>query len=318
MPKLKISLFDKIPIKSAFKDENDFSDWLADNLDVLSDFVDITLENGQREQHLGDKRADIIAEISDNDEKSYVIIENQLGKTDHDHLGKLITYSAIRKAKAAIWIAEKFSPEHIRALNWLNDNTHDERQFFGLVFNVFEYKDNEKKIGFEVLVKPDSEMELIKQSDSGKLKSYHQNRMKLYEKALEEYNKIADKKSTISPTIRRYLNVIRTESIVFSWTHYRQQQNVIEVDARIRGKTQSEKKKVFDEFIKKSKELESKIGIKVLPWRPEDGKKNNTNYYLYSELNLSDKLEKIPQKEFDSVVKWMAKTLDAYVSALKK
>ena len=219
MPKVKISLFEKISIKSAFHDENDFSDWLSENLDALSDAVEISLENGQREQHLGDKRADIIAEISDSDEKSYVIIENQLGKTDHDHLGKLITYSAIRKAKVAIWIAEKFGPEHTRALNWLNDNTNDERKFYGLEFNVFEYKDNEKKLGFEVLVKPDSEMELIKQSDSGKLKPYHKSRMNLYEKALEKYNHIAEKKSGVSPNIRRYLNVIRTEKFVFMWSH---------------------------------------------------------------------------------------------------
>ena len=305
MPKVKISLFDKIPIKSAFKDENDFSDWLSDNLDAMSDYVDMVLENGQREQHLGDKRADIIAEISDADEKSYVIIENQLGKTDHDHLGKLITYSAIRKAKAAIWIAEKFAPEHIRALNWLNDNTTEERRFYGLVFNVFEYKDNEKKIGFEVLVKPDSQMELIKKSDSGKLKSYHQSRFRLYEKALEEYNKIADKKSGRSATIRRYLNVIRTEDLVFSWSHYQQRENTIEVDVRIRGKTQSEKKNSFDKFMKKLKEIESKIETKVFPWTPDDGKKSNTNYYLCSEFELPNKLEKISEDEFKKTVKWI-------------
>jgi len=318
MPKTKISFLDKISFNSAFEDENDFSDWLVKNLDALSEYVDMTLENGKREQFLGAKRADIIAEIADADEKSFVIIENQVSKSDHDHLGKLITYSAIRKAKAAIWITKRFIPEHIRALNWLNDNTNEERKFYGIEFNVFEYKKDEKKIGFEVIVKPDVQIELIKKGDSGTARPYHASRIKLFEKALDEYNRIADNKSGCSTTYRRYLNVLRTEHFVFSWSHYHQQENTIELDARIRGKTQSEKKKVFDEFMLKKKDLELKIETKVLPWKPDDGKKTNTNYYIYSELELTNKLESIPEKEFNHVSKWMAYTLDAFVTTLKK
>jgi len=316
MPKVKISTFKEIPMKVVFNDENDFSDWLVDNLDILSEHIDMILENGKREQHFGGKRADIVAEINDEDEKSFVIIENQVGRSDHDHLGKLITYSAAKKAKAAIWIAKNFEEVHKRALHWLNDSTDDDRQFYGITFKILDYKKDEKKIDFEVIIRPDIQLEVTKKETSGKLLPHNKFRLKLYETALIEYNKISTIKSRSSTTHRRYLNVIWSDFFVFSWTHYRGKSNALTIDARILGKTQNEKKKFFTEFLKKRKSLESKIDTKVLHEIP--AKKRASNYYIYSEFKLSDKLENIDKKEFNRAVKWMAHSLDAFVNTLSK
>ena len=317
MPKVKISTFKEIPMKIAFDDENDFSDWLVDHLDIFSEHIDMILENGKREQLFGSKRADIVAEINDEDEKSFVIIENQVGKSDHDHLGKLITYSAAKKAKAAIWIAKNFEEVHKRALHWLNDSTDDERKFYGITFKILDYKKDEKMINFEVAVQPDIQLEVSKKETSGKLLPHNKFRLKLYENALTEYNDISKIKSRSSTTHRRYLNVIWSDFFVFSWTHYMgKNNNSITTEARILGKTHNEKKKLYTQFLKKRKTIESKIDTKVLGEIP--AKKKASNYYIYSEYTLSDKLEKIPPKEFDLLVKWMAKSLDAFVSTLTK
>ncbi len=301
-------------MKVVFNNENDFSDWLVDNLDIFSEHIDMILENGKREQLFGSKRADIVAELNDDDEKSYVIIENQIGKSDYDHLGKLITYSAAKKAKAGIWIAKNFEEVHKRALDWLNDSTDDERKFYGITFKILDYKKDEKKIDFEVAVRPDIQLEVSKKEISGKLLPHNKFRLKLYENALIKYNDISPIKSRSSTTHRRYLNVIWSDFFVFSWTHYRGKNNSITMEARILGKTQNEKKKRYAKFLKKRKIIESKINTKVLGEIPT--KKKASNYYIYSEYKLSDKLENIEQKEFNSTVKWMAHTLHAFVSTL--
>lgn len=97
----------------------DLTRWLVDNPDVLTEVIGIELANVQREQAAGNFNVDILAEDADG---RTVVIENQLQRSDHDHLGKLITYMAMFSAKVAIWIVSDPRPEHIAAVGWLNES----------------------------------------------------------------------------------------------------------------------------------------------------------------------------------------------------
>ncbi|MCK6412043.1 MAG: DUF4268 domain-containing protein [Azonexus sp.] len=109
----------RIPLRDAFKHEAlDFTRWLEENIDVLNDCLDITLSNAEREQAAGDFSVDIVCE---DESGSKVIIENQLEKSNHDHLGKVITYLVALEAKTAIWIVSDPRPEHVSAITWLNE-----------------------------------------------------------------------------------------------------------------------------------------------------------------------------------------------------
>lgn len=111
----------RIPLRDAFRHEAmDFTRWLEENIDVLNDCLDITLSNAEREQAAGDFNVDIVAE---DDSGAKVIIENQLEKSDHDHLGKVITYLVALEAKTAIWTAADPRPEHVSAITWLNESS---------------------------------------------------------------------------------------------------------------------------------------------------------------------------------------------------
>lgn len=111
----------RVPLREVWKHEAlDFTCWLQQNYDVLNEVLDLTLTNVELEQAAGAFRVDLVAE----DESGHpVIIENQLEKSDHDHLGKLITYLTAFDAKAAIWIVSDPRPEHITAITWLNEAT---------------------------------------------------------------------------------------------------------------------------------------------------------------------------------------------------
>jgi len=97
----------------------DFTTWLKENIDILNDALDLTLLNVERERHAGDFSVDLVAE---DNAGNVVIIENQLERSDHDHLGKLITYLTALDAKAAIWIVRDPRAEHVKAVAWLNES----------------------------------------------------------------------------------------------------------------------------------------------------------------------------------------------------
>jgi len=109
----------RIPLRDAFKHEAyDFTKWLQDNLDVLNDCIDFTLTTADREAAAGDFSVDLVAE---DESGNKVIIENQLERSNHDHLGKVLTYLVAMEAKAAIWIVSDPRPEHVSAITWLNE-----------------------------------------------------------------------------------------------------------------------------------------------------------------------------------------------------
>ncbi|GAB1393166.1 DUF4268 domain-containing protein [Rhodocyclaceae bacterium] len=114
-----IQKISRIPLRDAFKHEaHDFTRWLEENIDVLNDALDISLTNAEREQNAGDFSVDIVAE---DESGAKVIIENQLERSNHDHLGKLITYLVAMEARAAVWIVSDPRPEHVSAITWLNE-----------------------------------------------------------------------------------------------------------------------------------------------------------------------------------------------------
>jgi hypothetical protein len=111
----------RVDLREVWKHEaNDFTKWLEDNPNVLSDTIDLKLSNVEREKDAGDFSVDLVAE---DDSGNPVIIENQLGKSNHEHLGKIITYLTSLGAKTAIWIVSEARPEHISAISWLNEGS---------------------------------------------------------------------------------------------------------------------------------------------------------------------------------------------------
>ncbi len=103
-------------------EEHDFTPWLAteENIGRLADALGLEFQVEGIEVPVGPFSADILAkDTSDN----YIIIENQFGKTDHDHLGKILTYAATLGAVTVVWIAERFTDEHRKAIEWLNEHT---------------------------------------------------------------------------------------------------------------------------------------------------------------------------------------------------
>lgn len=134
-------------------EDRDLTPWLTENIDVIGDVIGIQLTNAFREQSTGSFNVDIRAEDL---EGNIAIIENQFGNSDHDHLGKLITYLSAFEAKTAIWIVEVPRNEHINAINWLNEGSNG-CKFFLLKLEAIQIGDSEPAPLLTKIVGPSKE-----------------------------------------------------------------------------------------------------------------------------------------------------------------
>jgi hypothetical protein len=154
-PKIGLSKLERVPLREAWKHEaGDFTPWLAEteNLDALAQALGLSeLQAVATEHYVGDFKLDILC----TDGVQQVIIENQLAETDHKHLGQVLAYAAGVGARKAIWVAESFRPEHVAALRFLNENTTDDLNFFGVQVELWRIGNSPLAPKFEVVVKPD-------------------------------------------------------------------------------------------------------------------------------------------------------------------
>ena len=131
-----------------------FTPWLAtqERMQQLGEALGLELELENTEVPVGPYRADILARDAGSDK--YVVIENQIEKTNHDHLGKCITYGTVLDASSIVRIAAEFTDEHRKALDWLNDHTSEELGFYGVVVELWQIDDSLPAPRFNVVSKP--------------------------------------------------------------------------------------------------------------------------------------------------------------------
>lgn len=144
----------------------DFTPWLAedDNIAILGDAVGLDIAVEETESNVGNFNVDIYATETGTGKK--IIIENQLEDTNHDHLGKLITYASGKSADIIIWVVKYAREEHRAAIEWLNNHTDDEIGFFLCEIKLYKIGNSDAAVKFEVVEKPNDWVKEIKKDTS--------------------------------------------------------------------------------------------------------------------------------------------------------
>ena len=148
---------ERVDLNEAWETEDgDFTPWLAEeeNIALLGDAIGIDLEVEAQEMRVGLFRADIVCLDTASLDNHRVLIENQLYRTDHTHLGQLMTYAAGLDAVTIVWIARQFTDEHRASLDWLNDITGEEIRFFGIEVELWRIGDSPPAPKFNIVSKP--------------------------------------------------------------------------------------------------------------------------------------------------------------------
>lgn len=185
----------RVPLRSVWKHEAyDLTRWLEENIEVLGEAIDLPLANPEREKNAGSFSVDLVAEDPSGDA---VVIENQLGKTDHDHLGKLLTYMVSREAKTAVWVAADPRPEHVKTVGWLNEST--DASFFLLKIEAITIGDSEPAPLLTLVVGPSEEARSVGTAKK-ELAERHITRQKFWTQLLQKARAQSTLHAAISPS----------------------------------------------------------------------------------------------------------------------
>lgn len=156
-PPIVIHEIEEIDLRSVFvREDRTFTPWLSqpENLARLARPLGVEIELAAIEVNSGTFRTDILARNSA--DGTTVVIENQFGRSDHDHFGKVMTYLAAHDAKTVVWIAEAFADEHRAALTWLNDNTPEDVGFYAVVPRLMRIAGSPPGLRIEVVIAPNT------------------------------------------------------------------------------------------------------------------------------------------------------------------
>jgi hypothetical protein len=158
----------RVDLREAWQGEaTDFTPWLAqpENITLLSEAIGIELEVESQEASVGPFRADILCRDTIN--THWVLVENQLERTDHTHLGQLLTYAAGLEAVTVVWIASRFTDEHRAGLDWLNNVTTSGINFFGLEVELWRIGDSPMAPKFNIVSQPNDWSKTVKETAAG-------------------------------------------------------------------------------------------------------------------------------------------------------
>lgn len=255
--KKSLSKLNKVELREVWEHEAlDFTNWLAqqENLDALSEEIGVDIKLIKTEANVGKFSVDILAEEEASGRK--IIIENQLEDTNHDHLGKIITYASGYDAEIIIWIVRDVRDEHQKAIDWLNEHTDENIGFFLIKIELWQIEGSNPAPKFEIIVSPNEWAKAIKTSPSnGELTNTKLQQLEFWNK----FKSYVRKNDTIirlqTPRPQHYYDVTIGSSDGHVGLTINTRENLIGCEVYI-----SRNKELFNFLRERKAEIEKEIG----------------------------------------------------------
>lgn len=290
----------------------DFSRWLADNLDYLSEATGLALSLVQREAGVGDFAVDLLLEDNAGNQ---VVVECQLEKTDHDHLGKLITYMSNVDAKVAIWITSGPRPEHERAIQWLNECLPVDTALFLVTVEAYRIANSPPAVKFTAVAGPSEESRLVGLQRK-QLAERHLLRLEFWKQLLERAASKTHPHAKVSPSKGYFLSAGAGKT-GFSYSY------VVLMDGARVGLVidtgdDALNGHYFKQLYEKKDEIEAAFGDS-LEWREKEGKRaREISYIIRDKGGLQDreKWAELQEAMIDAMVR-LEKALSPHIQRVR-
>jgi len=288
-------------------ESGDFTPWLAENIDVLADALGMSLIVVDTEVRIGDFRLDIHAK--DGNDRS-VIIENQLERTDHGHLGQCLVYASGLDASTIIWVAPNVREEFRSALDWLNERTDSELGFFGVEVGIVQIGNGPPAPVFDVVSRPNDWQKTVKTAgnaaEARASTPVNAARQALFTDILTDAN---TRQSAISVPTPGKGNWIAFASGPFgNWVLTVVPDGRLRVEAYIDTYNGDLNKALFDEFAADADSWETQVGLD-LSWERLDDKRAS-RIAAYRHVDLDDPADR------DAARQWAVNALVAMYNTL--
>lgn len=237
-----------------------FTPWVAENVELLADAVGLDITVDETESSVGDFNVDIYASETGTDRK--IIIENQLEDTDHDHLGKLITYASGKGADIVIWVVKHAREEHEAAVEWLNNHTDEDIGFFLCEIKLFQIGDSQMAPSFTVVERPNDWTKEIKKTTASN--PTQQQRLEYWQGFVDyAFSDAAFAKAfnRRKPSTDHWMNLSIGSSVCHIAISRIQKRNELDVEIYI-----DEDKALYKSLFEHKEDIEESMGMK-LDWR---------------------------------------------------
>ena len=295
-----------------FDSEPEFTQWLSCHLDFLDDYLDLGLINGKVEVNVGSFKCDIVTDIEGSED--IAIIENQFQKTDHDHMGKLITYAAGNNARYVIWVSPEFKDEHVAAMEWLNQNiTVGDVSFFGIKLEFIKIDGSAPALNFSIVVKPNDFNNMHR--DRGEYNEVDKARYNFFQEIIKEYSQTnTEWTKTKAHYKRKYLKHGGGKILGIyrlSW-EYETSKNIVYPRIKILTGDSDQNKEIFEKLKDKKDDMEKMLGTELYFDTPK------IEHYISAHKLLENNLQDLTDEERKEVVTWMVKTMTKMRKMIKE
>lgn len=295
----------KVELRKVWEHEaRDFSDWLAreENLSLLSDELGIEIEVIGTEESSGRFRVDILAKETNSGD--YIIIENQLEPTNHDHLGKVITYAAGYDAKYIIWIVKDVLDEHQKAIEWLNEHLDDSISCFLVRIEVWQIGDSDPAPRFEVISLKNNWVASLKRTVSSDELSPNKLRQQEFWGALRDNFKSRDTNIRVqSPLAQHWMNFSLGSSFCHPYLTINSKENFVSCDLWTNNKE-------FLAFLQeREEEIRNDLGLEFHWWEA------NKSGGLRTTLSVGDVYD---QSQYSQSFDWLYRNVKLFQSVFTK
>ena len=298
---MKLGKLQEIDIRTVWPHEQyDFSKWLSEeeNIKELGDTLNLSLTDVETEKSVGNYRCDNLCK--DEITGKVVLIENQLEPTNHDHLGKIITYASGLDAAVVVWIVSSARDEHSSAIEWLNKHTDDEISFFLLEVHAYKIGDSDPAPQFNIIEQPNDFAKTVKTiSKNTDLNERQKARLEFwtrFNEAVEAKGKPFNKRKA---TIDHWYNVAIGSSEANISIDLVNKEHKIRVSLWI-----YDNKDIFDALYQRKNDIEEALGFK-LDWNRMDNKKASTicTYIKGLDFKKQDNYPHLMEQIIDLVLK---------------
>ena len=308
MGTIKLGKLHEVDIRTLWSHEQyGFSEWLSkeENLELLNEVIGLTLSDVEKEVYVGAYRCDLVGIDETTGDK--VIIENQLEQSNHDHLGKIITYASGLDAKVVVWIVKEAREEHRSAIEWLNNNTLEKLNFFLIEIHAYQIGDSLCAPKFEIIEKPNGFIKNAKSHlGSVEYNKSQGDRIEFWTRFNEILVERGKPFNVRKPTTNYWYDVaIGTSDAHVSLTIV-SMEGCVGVELYIR-----DNKELFDKLFSQKDEIEEKLELKP-DWQRLDGKKASRVLYRMPGLNFDD------HSNYDQLMNEMIDKAVLFVKVFKK
>ena len=304
----KLGKLEKVNLRDIWPNEEyDFSVWLSkeENLKELSNTIGIDIILEERESAVGKYSVDIYGYQEDDTDKK-LVIENQLEDTNHDHLGKIITYASGKDAKTVIWIVKRARDEHRKAIDWLNEHTDEEIDFFLLEIELWKIGDSIPAPKFNIVCKPNDWGKAQKSSnsltDAKKIQLEFWQGLSEYGASDENYAKEFNKRKARP---QHWYTIPTGNSEFYISLTCNTLKNELAVEIYI-----DNNKALYDLFLENREQIEAATGLKF-SWQKLENKKA-------SRIKTIEKVDFLDTERWEEYYKWLCDTAVVMKKAFNK